>query len=249
MEFSLDSATVDTLLHDDEVRELAAVCAEWSGHRGLRLHLSDDLTGWANHLRRAAGAHDGLNPTFDPQCHLAIGEGMHLLVRDESREVVACTAGRLFRTRDFAALIRSLALWFDPLPDGMRGPLEAALPATVPLLSGRVGHVGGLWVDPRFRGTGLSMMLARLTRGVALDRFDADWDTWISFGKIARDPALRAAYGEADTTLCVDGFFPPKKRHEQVYLSYATREQVLDAVREGAATLRDSLLHNTAQRR
>ncbi|MCC5579492.1 hypothetical protein IMZ11_28060 [Microtetraspora sp. AC03309] len=237
MELSLNPSTVEAAFRLAEVRELAATCVELSGIRGLRLFLSDDLARWASHMRSAAGT-DGVNPTFDPGCgKVAPGESLCLWVRDETGGTVACIAGRVFETTDFTMLVRSLKLWFDPVPAGMPDGLRLVLPATFPTLAGRVGHVGGLWIHPEFRGKGLSTILARLARGAVLDRFAADWDTWVSFRKIADKAVLTSAYGTADAALCVDGFFPPTNRHEQVFLSFATRAQVLHAVRDGVAAL------------
>ncbi|WP_285580340.1 hypothetical protein [Herbidospora sp. NBRC 101105] len=209
-----------------EVRELADACAERAGRHGLSLHLTDDLQNWAGVVGAAMGA-DGVNPTFDPaRSRIAPGSAFHLSALDESGDVAACGAGRLFVTRDFAALIESLALWFDPVPPDMAAGIELATP--VPALSGRIAHVGGLWVHPRFRGSGLSLTMARLVRATALDLFDADWDTWVAF----QDVAFRSTYGTATTVLCVDGFFPPRGRAERVFLSYATGDQVMDVVRD-----------------
>ncbi|GAB1817665.1 GNAT family N-acetyltransferase [Herbidospora sp. RD11066] len=218
--------------HRPEVRELADVCAAWTARRDLRLHLDDDLHTWAATVFTAMGP-DGVNPTFDPaRSRITPGSAFHLQVTDALGDVIACGAGRLFVTDDFAPLIGSLGLWFDPVPEGM----SAGTTPDLPTLSGRIGHVGGLWVHPRLRGSGLSLMLARLIRAVALDRFDAGWDTWITFRR-----GTGSAYGTATTVLCVDGFFPPRNRPEQVFLSYATAAQVLGVVRETVDLLRDDL--------
>lgn len=229
------------LFHRPEVRELAAACAEWTGRRGLHLSLGHDLRTWAGTVLAAMGP-DGVNPTFDPaRSRVDPGSAFHLQVRDATGEIIACGAGRLFRTADLTALIASLGLWFDPVPPGMDAGIALAVPETVPLLSGRVGHVGGLWVHPRLRGSGLSFMLARLIRGAALDLFDADWDTWVAFQDVALRPGTGSAYGAATTVLCVDGFFPPRDRPERVFLSYASAAQVLGVVKETVGILRDDL--------
>ncbi|WP_066361868.1 hypothetical protein [Herbidospora mongoliensis] len=226
------------IFRQPEVRELAAACAEWTGRRGLHLHLDDDLRTWADTVFTAMGP-DGVNPTFDPvRNRIAPDAAFHLQVRDATGDVIACGAGRLFHTDDFTTLITSLGLWFDPVPPEMSA---IAVPSSVPTLSGRVGHVGGLWVHPRLRGSGLSLMLARLIRAAALDLFDADWDTWVAFQDVALRPRTGSAYGTATTVLCIDGYFPPRDRHERVFLSYATGAQVLDVVRETVGILRDDL--------
>ncbi len=150
--------------------------------------------------------------------------------------------GRLFRTGDLTALIASLGLWFDPVPPGMGAGIVLAVPDSVPVLSGRVGHVGGLWVHPRLRGSGLALMLARL---IGERRSTCSTPTGTP-GSPSRTspcgPAPGSAYGTATTVLCVDGFFPPRDRPERVFLSYATRAQVLGVVRETVGILRDDLL-------
>lgn len=242
MEFSLKSCTVGAVFDLAEVRELATACVELADSRGLRLSLSNDLAGWASHMRGAVGA-DGVNPTFDPAYSRVLpAESLCVWVRDETGEAVACIAGRVFETADFTALVRSMELWFDPVPSGLGDGLRLALPPAFPVLAGRVGHVGGLWIHPKYRGKGLSAMLARLARGAVLDRFACDWDTWVSFRKIADKAVLTSAYGTAGTALCVDGFFPPTNRHEQVFLSFATRAQVMHAVRDGVVVLAKAML-------
>ncbi|NEA37557.1 hypothetical protein [Streptomyces sp. SID13031] len=158
---------------------------------------------------------DGLNPTFDvTRSPLDAENSLWIKLFD----VVGCIACRTLQTNDLAELIRSMRLWFDPVP---ADPQVAS--RCVVALSPHLGQGGArrrTVVAPSLRGIGAGQILARLARAMVVDRFEADWDTWVSFQVVTNNPKLTAAYGQATTVRCVDGFFLPAGRDERLYLSY-----------------------------
>lgn len=211
------------------VADFASRCADEMSRAGLELTVEHDMAAWARHLRSAV-ATDGVNPTFDPE-HNALSPDSccWLRIRDAAGAVVGCCATRVFHTPDFTELIASMRLWFDPVPAWLRnrrGSLTV-LPGA-PALAGRVVHSGGLWLRPDYRGRGLVVPLARLTRALAVDGFGAAFDTGFMFRRIAERPGLLAAYGWAHHGPCTAGFFPPTGRDEHTFLGYSERTQLLD---------------------
>jgi hypothetical protein len=211
-----------------------AGAARLLGARGLCLRVRDDLSGWAA-LLAACDSADGVNPTFDPR-HSPVdsGSGFWLAVVDGGGDTVACCAYRVLREGPFAELVRSGRLWFDPVPPSLRAPVPCVLPADAPDFRGVVGHIGGLWVRPDFRGLGLPGLLAQTTRAVAVRSYPIDWDTGVCRRAIAEKPRLVAAYQFFRMVPCVAGFFPPTGQVEQLHLGYSPRHHLLGRLRASA---------------
>ncbi len=211
------------------VADFASRCANEMSRAGLELTVEHDMAAWARHMRSAVAA-DGVNPAFDPEHNVLSPDSCRWLrVSDEAGAVVGCCAVRVFRTADFTELIASMRLWFDPVPAWLRNyRLSLIVPPGTPTLSGRVGHLGGLWLRPDYRGRGLVAPLARLARALAVDWFDATFDTGVMFRRIAQRPSLQAAYGWVHRVPCTEGFFPPAGRDEYTFLGYSERSQLFD---------------------
>ncbi|GAA4574765.1 hypothetical protein [Planotetraspora kaengkrachanensis] len=239
-------------VHDGPAGEFAAAGRRWLGRRGMRLTLHPHTGGWVEHMRQAPQT-DGLNPTFDPAHNpISAGDAFWLAVRDEGDEVAGCVAARLLVTPDFVGMIRSLRLWYDPVPDALAVPDPPALtggavpdrPALTGDLgiSGRVGHFGGLWIHPAHRVGTVSRLLVhflvRAARLAALDRFGSAWETSVSFHRLASRPAFRAALGFEHVLPCHDGYFPPTGRVENVHLNYSAPGHILRIVARTTEALR-----------
>ena len=68
------------------------------------------------------------------------------------------------------AEVESLRLLYDVMPDAPDARGEASAP-TAAKMSGRVGLMGALWLDPDYRGSKLAGVISPLTRAVALARW------------------------------------------------------------------------------
>lgn len=240
MELSLSTDSLVRTMSRADVRHFVATCVERSSTAGLRLFVNHDMAQWVGHIRTADRA-DGVNPTFNPENtdQLTPATSFWLAVRDGSDRVVACIAGRVFTTDDFSHLIRSLKLWYDPVPAHLRQELRLVLPPQVPILAGRVAHIGGLWVHPVHRKTGLSALLQGLAHGLLVDLYEADWVTAIEFAKITDKAALVAAYGPRQMVPCIEEYFPPTGRFERIFLTYRQRQRTSEVLSVATALLRD----------
>lgn len=206
---------------------------------GLELRIEDDLRIWAEHLTQASHT-DGVNPAFDPRHSPVSSENSFWLsLRDANEDVRGCVAYRVFATGPFLDLLRTGRVWFDPVPPAYGDRFSFALPPDLPDFTGVVGHIGGLWAHPAQRGIGLTRVLMHLARAMALERFDIEWETSVMKREIADTPALYAAYRMQHTVPCVDGFFPPSGRHEQLLLNYSHRTHLVAGVHQTEAEVRD----------
>jgi len=91
------------------------------------------------------------------------------------------------------AEIESLRLLYDVVPDAPNARGEATAP-TAARMSGRVGLMGSLWLDPDYRGGKLASTISPLTRAVALARWRPDYCCSIVF-QTGIDKGRAALYG------------------------------------------------------
>jgi hypothetical protein len=220
-----------------DVLDLIDAALEWLDRRQLQLAIEPDLAGWAAHMRQAP-ATKGLNPTFDPAFSL-IGRrnSFWVNIMHEGR-TIACGANRVFETDDYLELKRSLRLWFDREPVPFRERLDVIVPDGVPLIAGRVGHEGGLWVHPAHRKRGLSFLIPRLVRAISLGRFAVEWQCGVNFEDLTKSGLPVTAYGFPHCVPCIDGFFPPTGRNERMHMVYMSRLELLAIQRETIVRLR-----------
>jgi len=126
----------------------------------------DDFESWKAELARAP-ATLMVNPAFDPAyCDLSRARVLQLRAGDDTVGVIAGKA----IDGDFVELMRSGALWYGR-EAGAAQQVAVSAPPEVPALAGRLAYFGGLWLHPRVRGTGLSSLLPRLIRAIAV----RDW--------------------------------------------------------------------------
>lgn len=216
--------------------------ARLMANSGVHMTIRRDMAAWAETVEQMDG-NDGVNPTFDPMHSDEISDrnAFWIQLTDESGESIACIAHRLFETGHFPDLIRTHALWF-PKVHHLREQ-ATVLPTDMPRLGGRVGHGGGLVVARRHRGRGLSFVLPRLARALALRWYDLDWYTSIEMDKIA-ERGLSAVYGNAHTVPCIDGWFQTRQMTCRVYLSFMAREEMLAQQAIDAGKLIDHDCHD-----
>lgn len=207
-------------VHDFVRRTMA-----WLERRGFVLTVESDMRGWAD-LMRSAPRIAGVNPTYDPaQSHLTPANAFWLRLQQNGR-TIACSANRFFRTDDLLDLIRSMRIWHDARPLLLEPPFPVVVPPSFPRVAGRVGHSGGLWVHPDFRGQGLSRVLPRLIRVLALRHYDEDWHSTLVNDSLLASGVPRRAYGYTRWEKVVDAHVPAVGRHEVVWLGLMDREEM-----------------------
>jgi hypothetical protein len=87
-----------------------------------------------------------------------------------------------------------------------------------------------MWIDKPYRGQGISMFLPYLSRSLCLRNFDTDFHTGLVFKNLAESKVPRAYYGYPHVDLCIDGYFPPTGKPEQVYLCWISRAESIERV-------------------
>ena len=147
--------------------------------RGIRIFISRDLRRLANLNRRHASSWGSLFPAMDPdqarfdQDHAFMIEG-----RDEAGSLVFTDAVRRLdiARSNFKAEFETMRAYYGD-PEAQRGAdewIEITAPASTEM-QGRVGLVGGLWVAPERRGSGLTQIFAPLVRWYAHGLWSLDW--------------------------------------------------------------------------
>jgi len=196
---------------------------------GLEVEFSTQMNGWVETIRTAP-KRGVVNPTFDPR-HSDLSPANAFWVRlseGPDDRTVACIANRVFETDDYRDLLRTQRLWYSR---GPRRLVDLVLPSDMPVISGRVGHHGGLWIHPDWRKHGLSGYLTKLMRCASLRQFEVDWHCGSVFAVIAEKglpTAPETGYGYPHMALAIDGWFPVTDRDERVYLPWISRPEMLD---------------------
>jgi GNAT superfamily N-acetyltransferase len=181
---------------------------------GFRLEVEEDLRDWVRVMQAAPGT-DGINPTFDPSRSGEPEDAYWLHVRAADGTTAAVMAGRYLETDDYHEHVRRGLLW-SPASDPR--PVETVLQGPGP--SGRLSHCGGLWVDPAYRGIGLSWLVPRLNHAVAAYRWGVDGIVGVVFDRLLAKGVPTANYGVPDVRLCVDGWFWPTGRVERMFQTF-----------------------------
>ena len=147
-------------------------------------------------LRREIAPGAFLPSTWDPSSNdLSFHNAFWLRAVDHRGRTVATIAQRVFETASFLDEIRSLRLWCSNggvAASGLFGAIECPTAAS---LSGRVGHSGGLWIDPGFRKQNVSGYLDHLSRGLLLKNYWFDHITAVIFEKLADKGIATRQYG------------------------------------------------------
>lgn len=207
------------------IHNYVGLCFDWIARRDLVLTVETDMRAWAD-MMRAAPKMVAVNPTFDPdQSYLTPSNSFWLRVTHNGRSI-ACSANRYFETDDFIGLMRSLRLWYDLRPV-LLPPLAILLPPSSPRISGGMGHSGGLWVHPDYRGIGLSRLLPRLIRVLSLRHFDEDWHSTLVTESLLGSTVPRGAYGYTRFELVIDGHFPVTGQAERIHFGWMDRAEMI----------------------
>ena len=115
--------------------------------------------------------------TLNPELHTLNAENSFcFLGRDETGEVVATQAGRLFDmgSRSFKDITESLELFYaDPKASARPGETWTITAPKAAEITGRIAYTGAVWYHPRFRGRGLASLMPRIARAYALTTWDA----------------------------------------------------------------------------
>ncbi len=204
---------------------------------GFSIFLEPDMADWVRFIA-AAPKNAGVNPTFDPRHHrLTAADGCYWLRVMHAQRAVACIAFRRFSAPDgWIALLASNRIWSEYLmplaPPGIVHPAAQDY-------RGEIGHHGGLWVHPDFRGRHLPYYLTHLVRARSLASFAVDHHCGIVFEGLKQSglPVRQDGYEYERVDASLEGFLQPVGRTSRMFTTHISREGMLRQVAAGVRPL------------
>lgn len=146
-------------------------------------------------LRRQVAPNNVQNPTYDPEhSNISLHNAFWLRAVEPGGDTVAMVAQRIFDTENFFDELSSLRLWHDR-PGAAGGVIDIVECSSAAKLTGRIGHAGGLWIEPHFRKKNLSGLLDHLGRGLLLKNFWFDHITAFIIDNLAATGIAVKQYG------------------------------------------------------
>ena len=210
---------------DDIVQDFIEFSLEWLQGRRYTLSIDVDMAAWARVMTAAVSA-AAVNPTFNPQINRLTPHNSFWLDVREGSHTVATMAARLFLADDYLELKRSMRLWRDE-PEPELGELALSVPEGMPLISGRVGHEGGLWVHPEHRKRGLSVVLPHLIRALSMRQWSIDWQTGVTRRAIGECGIAKWAYGMPHQEPLFEGYFPITGANDRLFIAYMSHDELV----------------------
>jgi hypothetical protein len=211
----------------DPIQTFVEFSLRWLEERRYSLVVEPEMARWVEVMRSTAKA-GFVNPAFDPaHSRLSPTNSFWIDIRSGST-TIATSAARLLVTDDYMEMKRSLRLWYENPPMEYGNLTLTAV--EVPLISGRVGHEGGLWVHPECRKQGLSVILPHLNRALCLREWDVDWQTGIVHRGIAEHGLARHAYGFPRVVQCSTGYLPVTRKVDPLYLVYLSKAELIAGI-------------------
>lgn len=216
---------------------LAAIC-----RRGYIIEQNPDLSRWRECMAAAPGT-AAVNPSFDPAHHDFSASGGQYWLR------VATMPGPDRPPSETAAIIAFRLLevghggWIEWLETG-RLFSSRLRPLGRPRVehpvdmnwTGRIGHHGGLWVEPtRHRGTGLAYLLTHLVRAISLRDYGVDHHVGVVLEDLFRTglPTRASGYGYPRAVPSLDGFVTAAGRMVRLYSTHISRREMLAQIEAG----------------
>ncbi len=148
--------------------------------RGISLTLKKDFDELIAFNQRNQEHWYRLAPLFDPAFNeIAPDEAYWIAGYDQTGEIVAVHAARFFdwTGTDLGQEFSSLRLWYNE-PERWRRPGEVCTitSPSAEIVTGRCAYLGSMWFRPDFRGHGLSRLLPRINRAIALAHWGIDFN-------------------------------------------------------------------------
>jgi GNAT superfamily N-acetyltransferase len=148
--------------------------------RGISLRLKRNLDELIAFNQRNQEHWYRLAPLFDPAFNeIREDEAYWIAGYDRSGDIVVVHAARFFdwTGTDLGVEFAGLRLWYKE-PERWRRPGEICTitgPAAA-IVTGRCAYLGSMWFRPDFRGRGLSRLLPRINRAIALAQWGIDFN-------------------------------------------------------------------------
>ena len=229
-------------LTDRELADIQMFVDQTSNHLGklgLELGADEDLWKWKDLVECAPGS-EAPSKTLDPEINdVRPGNSFWVHVTDNAGDIVACQAGRLIETDDFIReYVCTLRMFGDRKPVINHHPVN--LVDGLPVIAGRLNFGGGTWVHPRWRSRGLSGIVSRLGRNLAMRHFLSDY--YVGFIKAS---AKRRRYGKEQLGLMnshplLTGYYPGREGDLDVDFYWMHRDEMLTQIVEESSQQRES---------
>jgi hypothetical protein len=207
------------------VQDVVDFSLDWLRERRYATTIDVDMARWADAMGNAPSI-ALVNPTFDPRWNRLSPDNSFWIDIRLGSHTIAMIAQRLFVIDDYLELKRSLRLWYR-VPPADRRPLRLTVPADLPVISGNVGHEGGMWIHPDHRKRGLSTILPHLARALAFRQWQLDWQTGLALKGVGASGLVSRAYGMPHVVPCFEGIWPVSGRPDRLYLAYMNRGELL----------------------
>jgi hypothetical protein len=196
----------------------------------LTLDVDDDLSNWAAHMRQAPGILN-IAATHDPaRSNIHPGNAFWGKLENKTGQIIACMAHKVVTTENLIDEVRSHRIFFNRRPILEHYPVDLRIEQDVPLLSGRVGYGGGLWVHPNYRGQSLSGVLARVMRNLSIRHFNINWNVSFIADTPSRTRMALEGYGMAHRTPLLKGIFPLYGKDRDMQMFYMSKDEMLSQI-------------------
>jgi hypothetical protein len=164
---------------------------------GLDVYVESNFRDYIR-LRRLLAPGSVQNPTYDPEHSiLSFHNAFWLRAVEPNGDTVAMVAQRVLDTDNLLDELKSLRLWHDQA-NRVDAVIDIVDCEAAAHLSGRIGHAGGLWIDPTYRKKNLSGLLDHLGRGLLLKNFWFDHMTAFIAENLAATGIATKQYGWPD---------------------------------------------------
>ncbi len=221
---------METYLTDSELAEIQIFIDTTRSHladQDLTLDVDDDLVNWVAHMRQAPGILN-IAATHDPaRSNIHSGNAFWGRFENKAGEIVACMAHKVVITENLLDEVRSHRIFFNRRPILEHYPVDLRVESDVPVLSGRVGYGGGLWVHPDYRGRSLSGIMARIMRNLSIRHFFIDWNVSFIADTPSRTRLALEGYGMAHRTPLLKGIFPLYGKPRDMQMFYMSKAEML----------------------
>lgn len=194
---------------------------------GLTLVIEQDFQGLAE-LLESRGTF--VNPSFDPRQSRLDWRDFWVHLIEPGGRSIGCSAEKIIETDDILEELATGRIFYDGGYAKIGGPARIPVIPVSRKLGGLLSHSGSTWVDPSWRGQGLAMLMARLSRALSFRNYGVIANTGFVRESLYRTRVPVESYGYAHVEKCLDGFFPPQGTHEILYLCWITDREFVASV-------------------
>jgi hypothetical protein len=189
---------------------------------------------------------DMLLPMLDPEQNpVTHGESLAFLVYDRRGVVISSMAARLY---DFSGTtlvnqVENLEFYYGPKAGQFRERVQSNITAPQAFkMSGRAAYLGGYWLRPDVRARGLSRLIPRLMRYIALTRWNAVQEFSYGRNQFLR-PEVALTYGFDHVEPAFE-YYLDKRLIWRGVLLWTSRDEMLQHLPELLSSLKDSSQHS-----